>query len=229
MNKTTAVAFLLLTSSKLFAFDIAPEINRLESQWATVYYAENSAEQKKHYPALIESAKKLVAKHPRAVEPVIWQAILTATNAAYEPPFKALDSIQTAKNLLEQTIKLEPTALDGAALVVLGTLYYMTPGWPISFGDKERAESLFKRALKINPNTIDSNYFYADFLLTQGNIDQAQIYFQRAIESPTRSHQQYADSQLKKEALAALKNTELRKLNTGKNKFFSLFSSANSN
>jgi tetratricopeptide (TPR) repeat protein len=229
MNKTTIVAFLLLTSSNLFADDLSPGINNLESQWASIYYGEKNSEQKKQYPALIESASKLAKTHPNAAEPMIWQAILIATNAAFESPFKALDSIQVAKKILERSIKIEPTALGGAAQVTLGTLYYMTPGWPISFGNQDKAESLFKSALKINPNTIDSNYFYADFLLSQGNTKEAQIYFQRAIASPTRTHQKYADTQLKKEALAALKNTEFRKMETGKNKFLSLFSSAKFN
>lgn len=229
MNKTTIVAFLILTSNNLFANNINPAINQIESQWANIYYSENSSEQNKQYTTLIESTKKLAKDNPEAMEPIIWQAIIISTNAAYQSPFKALESIKTAKKLLERSIKTDPTALDGAAQVTLGTLYYMTPGWPISFGSEEKAKSLFKTALTINPNTIDSNYFYADYLLTQGDVKTAQTYFQRAIESPTRPHQQYADTQLKKEALTALKNTKLRKLQAGKNKFLSLFSSAKSN
>lgn len=228
MNKTTVVAFLALVSNSLFANNLIPEINYIESQWANIYYAENGAEQKKHYPALIESTKKLAKIYPESVDPVIWQAILIATNAAFESPFKALDSIETAKKLLEHTIKIKPEALDGAALVTLGTLYYMTPGWPISFGDKEKAGILLKNALKINPKGIESNYFYANYLLTQDNIGAAKIYFERAIKSTIRPSQVFADTELKKEALIALKNTELRKLETGKNKFLSLFSSAKS-
>ncbi len=228
MNKTTIVAFLLLASNSLFANSLTPEINQIESQWAAVYYSEKSSDQKTQYLSLIKSAKKLAKDNPGAMEPIIWQAILIATNAAYQSPFKALESITTAKELLEYSIKESPAALDGAAQVALGTLYYMTPGWPISFGSEKKAESLFKKALSINPNTIDSNYFYADYLLTQGDINTAQTYFQKAIASPTRPHQQYADTQLKKEALTALKNTKLRKLQTGKNKFLSLFSSAKS-
>jgi len=229
MNKTTAVVFLLLFSCKLFASTLTPEINKIESQWARIYYAENSSEQTKHFPALVEVTKQLASKYPKAVEPVIWQAIIIATNAAFESPFKALKSIETAKTLLEQVIRIKPEALEGAALVTLGTLYYMTPGWPISFGDQQRAEWLLKEALRINPSSIDSNYFYADYLLSKGKLESAEDYFKKALNAPVRSNQHYADTQLKKEALAALKNTELRKLEAGKNKFLSLFSSAKSN
>lgn len=229
MNKTTAVVFLLLISCNLFASALTPEINKIESQWAKIYYAENNSEQTKHFPALAETAKKLASKHPNALEPIIWQAIIIATNAAFETPFAALESIKTAKAMLEQTISKDPYVLEGAALVTLGTLYYMTPGWPISFGDQNRAEYLLKKAVEINPSSIDSNYFYADYLLSKGKLEKAQLYFKKAINAPTRRHQQYADTQLKKEAVIALKNTQQRKLEAGKNKFLSLFSSAKSN
>jgi len=226
MNKTTIVAFLILLSCNLSAKDLSPEINRIESQWAQIYYEKNASEQKQQYPSLIKETQLLSLMHPKAVEPLIWQAIIIATNAAFEPPFKALDSIDKAKNLLEHSIEKQPEALQGAALVVLATLYYMSPGWPISFGDEKKAETLFKTALKINPSSIDTNYFYADYLLTQDKLESAQQYFKLALKLPARAHQYFADTQLKKEAQIALNNTNLRKLETGKNKFLSLFSTA---
>jgi hypothetical protein len=35
----------------------------------------------------------------------------------------------------------------------------MVPGWPIAYGDTNKADALLKKALVINPNTIDANYF----------------------------------------------------------------------
>lgn len=227
MKKTTFVAFLLLASTNLFAGNLISEINLIESNWATTYYSENSDQQSAQYPALIRKTQELSKKYPDSIEPIIWKAILIATNAAYESPFSALESITNAKELLEYSIKKQPEALEGAAHVVLATLYYMTPGWPISFGNNERAEYLFQTALRINPLSIDSNYFYGDYLLSQGDTQKAQIYFKKALEAPVRQHQKYADTQLKQEALTALKQTQNSRLASGKNKFISLFSSAN--
>lgn len=229
MKKTTFVAFLLLSSSNLFASSIMTEINKIESRWANIYYAESASQQKAHYPVLINKIKDLSHKNPQAIEPIIWKAILIATNAAYQSPFKALESINIAKELLEHCIKTQPEALEGAAHVVLATLYHMSPGWPISFGNNDRAKSLFKTALQINPLSIDSNYFYGDYLLSQNDINNAQVYFKRALEAPIRQHQQYADNQLKKEAFTALKNSQDSKHISDKNKFFSLFTSAKAN
>ena len=228
MNKTTIVAFLLLASNNLFANSITSEINIIESQWATIYYNKNGSEQKTAYPALIKKTQSLSKRHPESSELLIWQAIIISTNAAFETPFTALESINNAKSLLELAIQKNHTALDGAAYVALGTLYYMTPGWPISFGNQGKAEKLLKKALEINPEGIDPNYFYADYLLSKDKVDEASIYFKLALSAPIRPEQQYADNQLKNEAQLALKTTAQRKLDSEKNKFWSLFSSAKS-
>ena len=54
----------------------------------------------------------------------------------------------------------------------------------------------------------------------------AEIYFHKAAQSPIRSQQPLADSQLQNEAKLALANTQQRKLNNGRNKFLSLFTTA---
>ncbi|MCF6250716.1 MAG: hypothetical protein L3J75_05500 [Methylococcaceae bacterium] len=230
MKKTTFVAFLLLLLSNLAsATNITPEINDIESQWAHIYYAKSITEQNSGYIELLAQTEKLAKKHPHSVELMIWKAIIISTNAAFETPFTALESIDKAKALLEVSIKKDPNALDGAAFVTLGTLYYLTPGWPISYGDFNMAEQLLKKGLTINPDSIDANYFYADYLLSKDKITEASMYLKLAIKAPIRTEQLFADTQLKNEALIALKKTEQRKLNTGKNKFLSLFYSANSN
>ena len=228
MNKTTAVAFLLLVSNIIYAKDINPELGRIESQWATIYYAQDNYDQQENYSALLKETTSLLNQHPESAELMIWQAIIISTHAAFENPFNALDSINRAKRILETAIHKKPVALDGAAFVALGTLYYMTPGWPISFGDQHKAEKLLRTALEINPNGIDPNYFYADYLLSINKIEQASKYFKLALKSPNRKDQAYADQQLKNEAIIALGNSQQRILDSGKNKFWSLFSSARS-
>ena len=41
------------------------------------------------------------------------------------------------------------------------------PGFPVGFGDDKKAKELLKKALEINPNGIDPNYFYAEFLFDE--------------------------------------------------------------
>ncbi|MNY67214.1 Tetratricopeptide repeat protein [compost metagenome] len=67
------------------------------------------------------------------------------------------------------------------------------PGWPVGFGDDEKAEQLLKQALAINPNGIDPNYFYGDFLLDQGRKDEARAYLDKALAAPSRPGREVAD------------------------------------
>jgi len=226
MKETTIVAILLLLSSSCLASNHIIEINKIESEWAHTYYSLDDSVKKKSYPTIIKKINNLLKIRPKSVELKIWKAILISTNAEFETPFTALKSIKKAKSLLESAIQQQPKALDGAAFVVLGTLYYMTPSWPISFGNENKAEELLKKGIKLNPKSIDANYFYADYLLSKNKIEKALKFFNLSLNIPSRKNQKYADSQLKKEALIALKNTEQRKLESGKNKFLSLFTNA---
>lgn len=226
MNRATLVVFLLLFTGPLLASELNASITSLERAWAAAYYQPDESRQKQTYPALLDNAAELVKRYPNAAEPRIWLATIMATNAAFESPFSALSTLEKAKDLLEEAIRINPKALDGAAYVTLGTLYYMLPGWPVSFGDDDVAEQLLKISLKINPNGIDANYFYADFLLRQERVTEAEAFFRKAAQAPLRKEQLFADTQLQNEAKLALTHTQQRKSNTGKNKFQALFTTA---
>ena len=67
------------------------------------------------------------------------------------------------------------------------------PGWPVGFGDDEKAEQLLKQALAINPDGIDPNFFYGDFLLDQGRKAEAKTYLDKALAAPARPGREVAD------------------------------------
>lgn len=226
MIKATLVVFLSLVTQALFASDLSASIAGLESEWAAAYYQNNEALQRQAYPVLLEKAATLVGRYPQAAEPKIWQATIMAANAGFQSSFDALSTLEAAKTLLEQAIQQNPAALEGAAYVTLGTLYYMVPGWPVSFGDNKIAEQLLKTSLEINPDGIDANYFYADYLLRQDRTGEAEVYFRKAVQAPVRKQQIFADTQLQNEARLALANAQQRKLNAGRNRFLSLFATA---
>ncbi len=127
---------------------------------------------------------------------------------------------------MQKVIELNPKTANGSAYVTLATLYYMSPDWPIAFGSDERAEQMFKEALSINPNSIDANYFYGDFLLDNNQPNKAQKYFEKAVSLPSRQEQRFADDQLKAEAKKALSSAKNRKITGIKSAFLALFNSA---
>lgn len=221
------VVFLLL-SNACYAESYDDALSKIESEWANIYYNTPKNQQAQAYGHLLSKVSNLIKQHPAAVEPIYWQALVKASQAAHLDPFAALSSVNDARDLLLKVIDTNPVALNGSALVTLGTLYYMVPEWPIAFGDDEEAKKLLETALSINPNGIDSNYFYGEYLLQHNDLKAASRYFEKAIAAPTRIEQTFADNQLKTEAKLALQNTRERKMGGEKSIFLSLFNSANS-
>ncbi len=209
MNKFTFIVFLTLSAAPLQAADMLASIAELESKWAVIYYENNEEQQQQLFPVLLEKSIELVKRYPNAAEPKIWQATIMTTYAGVQSSLTALATLDAAKALLEEAIKQNPEALEGAAYLTLGTLYYKVPAWPVSFGDKQIAEQLLKTSLKINPKGIDANYFYADFLLREDRTVEAEFFFRKAIQAPVRKEQILADTQLQKEAKQALGNNQL--------------------
>ena len=224
MKKTTFVALLLL-SSQCIAENLKDSLESIESDWASIYYSMPKQKQGPEYCRLLDRTIDLSKQHPKNAEPIIWEAIIKATNADHQDAVSALSAIHEARDLLLKAIEINPHALGGSAYVTLGTLYYMAPKWPIGFGDEATAEKLLQTALMINPNGIDSNYFYGDFLLTHNRLNEAEKYFKHALTAPARTEQLYADNQLKEEAKHALKNAKERRINNSKGLFASLFNS----
>jgi len=225
MKLTTLVA-LLIFSLNCWANDLNRTLQTIESEWASIYYENSNSEKESAYDDLLNKANQLAIEFPNTTETLFWQAVILASRAEQQDGFSALNAIHQSKDLLMQAIKLNPQTANGSAYVTLATLYYMVPQWPIAFGDTEKAAQLFKLALEINPEGIDTNYFYGDYLLAINQIGQAQKYFEKAVSAPSRKEQPFADNMLKNEPKLALANTKNRKINGVKNAFLSLFNSA---
>ena len=164
-------------------------VQKIESEWARIHYNVAKKQQITAFKKLLAEVKGLNAQYPNQAELIIQQAIIVASNADNIDPFNALQAVHQARDLLLRAIELDQNASEGAAYVTLGTLYYMVPSWPIAYGDNDKAQVMLKKALAINPNTIDANYFYGEFLVTRGKQKEAMAYFKRAIAIPVRETQ----------------------------------------
>ena len=175
----------------------------LQTRWAEINYQAPAAQREKDFANLSGEAAIMVRNDP-APELLIWQGIILSTYAGAKGGLGALDLVKQARTLFEQAIKADPKALDGSAYTSLGSLYYQVPGWPIGFGDDDKARTMLKKALQIDPNGIDANYFYADFLREQGEYKAAAAALEKAIAAPPRAGRETADQGRRKEAQAML-------------------------
>jgi tetratricopeptide (TPR) repeat protein len=181
-------------------------IDGLARTWAHVNYeVGDKPAQAAQAARLAADAENLAKQNPGRAEPLVWQAIATATEAGAKGGMGGLALAKTARALLERAEKIDPTALgDGSIYTTLGSLYAQVPGFPIGFGDPAKARAYLNKALAANPNGVDSNYFYGDFLLRQGDHAGAAAALQRAVNAPARPGRDVADRGRKAEAAALL-------------------------
>jgi tetratricopeptide (TPR) repeat protein len=174
------------------AFDA--ELLSIQQAWAKANYETPAGDARKEaFDALEKRAEAFTKQHPGRAEALIWEGIIESSYAGAKGGLGALGLAKEARGNLEAAIKIDPAALDGSAYTSLGTLYYRVPGFPIGFGDHDKARQLLQQALKMNPNGIDPNYFYADFLYTEGEYAAALPYLEKAAKASPRPGREAAD------------------------------------
>ncbi|MDO8939941.1 MAG: TRAP transporter TatT component family protein [Methylicorpusculum sp.] len=218
------VAFALLSNAAQ-SNSLSAQIDFLEGEWAKIYYSPASSNKAARYNNLLHKARTLKQENKNASELLFWEAVLISSAAEHSDPLNALNSIEKARKLLLKAIEIDPKTMQGSAYVTLGSLYYQAPGWPISFGDKNKAELFLKKALEINSNSIDANYFYADYLISENKPIKAIEYLKKTIHLPIRQNQSFADNQLKAIALKTIKTITDDRNNLPKNAWANLTTS----
>lgn len=188
-----------VTATPLWAAALETELADIQHRWAEIQYQLPEDEKEKAFEKLASEAEQFVADYPDRAEPLIWQGIVLSTYAGARGGLGVLGLVKDARKSLEAAIAIEEGALQGSAYTSLGSLYYQVPGWPVSFGDDDQAEKYLQKALAINPEGIDPNYFFGDFLLEQGEDSRAQIYLKKALSAPPRPGREIADAGRKQE------------------------------
>lgn len=185
------------------------ELAAIQSEWASANYSMRSEDARvQSLAALSKRADAFVAAHPTRAEPLVWQGIVLSTYAGAKGGLGALKIAKQSRGALEAAIKIDPTALDGSAYTSLGTLYFKVPGFPLGFGDDDKAREYLERALAINPNGIDPNFFYGEFLFEQGKHELALEYLRKALQAPARPGRELADAGRHKEIEALIAKIE---------------------
>ncbi len=179
-------------------------LTRMQTRWAEVNYQLKDNKQEEAFEQLLEEADTFARQHPGDAAILVWSGIIKSSYAGASGGLGALKYAKAAKADLEQAIALDPKVLNGSAYTSLGTLYFKVPGWPVGFGDDKKANELLHKALAINPDGIDPNYFYAEYLRDQHSYTAAEQYYRRALQAPARPGRELADQGRRAEIEAAL-------------------------
>ena len=183
---------------------LAEGILDIQHQWGHVRYQIPEQKQDAAFPQLEKNADALIKRYPDRAEPLVWKAIILSTHAGVKGGLSALSMVRRARDLLERAEKMDPDTLNGSIYTTLGSLYYQVPGWPLGYGDDKKAQTFLKKALEINPDGIDANYFYGDFLYRKGHYSEALSVLEKAMHAPARPDRPLADEGRRKEIQAVI-------------------------
>ncbi|QOY92740.1 hypothetical protein IM543_14120 [Massilia sp. UMI-21] len=171
----------------------AEDVARMQQGWEQIKYQTPTNRQEAEFERLLAESEQLAARNPGNPDVLIWYAIVESTYAGAKGGLGALKHVKNARKTLEQALAINPNALSGSAYTSLGSLYYQVPGWPIGFGDKAKADEFLRKGLSVNPNGIDPNYFYGDYLYRKGDLEGAEHYLRKALQAPARPGRKLAD------------------------------------
>ena len=116
-------------------------VHRLQAEWEVVLYTLPEDQHAARFQVLLDQIGQLERQHPGLAAPKALKAMVLCTYAGTRIGLGALDMVQTARELLQAAITLDPAVLEGSAYITLGNLYQRLPGWPVSFGDDALAKS----------------------------------------------------------------------------------------
>ena len=194
LTKTfSSLVLALLFSSPLLAVTPDEVIRPVQDQWAEIKYRVAEKQQADRYEQLAQKSRQLVDANPGMAEVLVWDGIVLSSEAGARGGLGALSLAKDAKQRFEEALKINDKVLQGSAYTSLATLYAKVPGWPIGFGDKEKAETYFRKSLAINPDGIDPNFFYAEYLAERDRNAEARQYLEKALKAAPRLGRELAD------------------------------------
>jgi tetratricopeptide (TPR) repeat protein len=171
------------------------DLASIQTDWAEANYEiQDKKAALAAFESLAQRAHSFAQANPDRAEPLVWEGIVLSSWAGKKGGLGALKLCKEARASLEAAEALDPAVLQGSVYTSLGTLYYRVPGWPVGFGDDDKAETYLRKALDLNPEGIDPNYFYGDFLAEQGEYDKARVYLEKAMAAPARPGRETADA-----------------------------------
>jgi len=178
---------------------VAGGVHELQSRWARIQYRTPKDKRVDGFDQLYQRAETLIDQHPDAAELYIWAGIIRSSEAGAKGGLGALSLVKEARGDLEKALSLDVTALDGSAYTSLGALYYQVPGWPIGFGDDDKARAMLQKGLSLNPDGIDPLYFWGDYQHDQGHDAKAREALEKALKAAPRPGREVADQGRRKQ------------------------------
>jgi len=193
------ISGLMLLSFSVHA-EVNTEIKEVQKEWARIKYTLGKKQHEDALEKLTLEAALIREKQPDNADAHLWEGIVLSTYAGAIGTLRALDAVTKSRDALEKSLEIDPEASKGAANTYLGTLYFLVPEWPIAFGDLDLAKEYLDKAIMLNPDDIDVNFYYGDFLKKKKKYKQAEVFYKKALSAPARPNREVADEGRRNEA-----------------------------
>ena len=154
----------------------------IAAAWAAVKYGPADAPNRRQAAEGVERDASALLAHQDtpAVRVLLANALCLTAEILHST--QSLAKVREARDLLLAAEQVSPE--NPAVLVLLGSLHYEVPGWPIGFGDRKKAQAYLSRALAADPAGRDTNYFMGDFMIETGHHREAIAYLEKALAAP---------------------------------------------
>ncbi len=164
--------------------NLSLDLKSVEGTWAIAEY--RMADQREREGALsviAVHAATVSRKYPDSAEPLVWEGVVLSSYAEARTGLGTNRLAREALDKLLQAERIDPTALDGAVYSSLGRLYHKGPR---QVADLELAGEYYEKALAVNPDGIEANFFYGEFLYERGDITGALAHLDIACSTAVR-------------------------------------------
>ena len=166
-------------------------------QWPKASHQAPPTRQQNAFPQRIDAGDQPTQTFPDGAAPLTWEAIALAGAAKVESGKWKVESglgkVKQARKLLQSAEMLNPDAPDGYISSTLGSLHAKVPGSPVGYGNKVKARQYMNKALAVNPEGLDPNVLYGEFLARQGDYAAALQHVQHALAAPRRPGREDSD------------------------------------
>lgn len=176
-----------------------------------VRFVYTSEKQKKELlDKTIELAEVYIKKYPLSA-PILFEYITSVgLNAELTGAFANATNgvVEKMHKSALHLIQLDSLYYSGTGWKVLGILNYKTPYIPlvIDWPSKAEAKRVLEKALKYFPTDIANNFYYAEALLENKEIEKARVYFNLVLKLKNRENAVLEDLDFKVRAKNYLKS-----------------------
>ncbi|MDC8445477.1 MAG: TRAP transporter TatT component family protein [Nitrosomonas sp.] len=168
---------------------VIAELARLECANADVEREKNK--RMALYNNCLETADKALAGNADEIVALYWKAVAMGKLSEEMGILNSLRMTRPMEKLFLRVIALDEHYDNAGGHKALGRMYFRLPGFPVSFGNKEKAVFHLRRALALYPRDIIARAFYAEALYDMGKKQEAIQLAEAIVATPIETENRF--------------------------------------